>query len=274
MLSWKRVTSLLFLLLTVLLTLPAFSQPAVSQNTELVQVGPPPFRRAEPPAPSASSEELEGRGDQLRAEKNYLDAMDYYDAAIVKTGGTAALLNKMGICNLMLQRYKAARKNFNRAVKIDRTHSDAYNNLGVVYYQQKDYGKAIKTYEKACALNQWASYYSNLGAAYFAKKQFEKAAYNYSKALELDPDIFERVTKAGVQAQLPSPDDRARYDYVLAKLYARMNVPDRSLRYLKKAIEDGYKDIANVYKDREFSELRKDPRFAELMAAKTTAISE
>src|SRR6266550_1301681 len=148
MLSWKRVASLLFVALLILLTLPA-----ISQNTELVQVGPPPFRRAEPPAPSASAEELEGRGDELRAEKAYLDAMDYYEAAAQKTTTSAGLLNKMGICDLMLQRYKEARKNFNRAVKTDRTHADAYNNLGVVYYVVRDYGKAIKNYEKAVALN-------------------------------------------------------------------------------------------------------------------------
>jgi len=41
---------------------------------------------------------------------------------------------------------------------------------------------------------------------------------------------------------------------------------ERSLHYLRKAMEDGYKDIKNVYRDEEFSDLRKDPRFAELMA--------
>ncbi len=268
MLSWNRITSLLLLLLL-------FKLLSFSQNTEMVQVGPPPIRRVEPPAPSASAEELEGRGDQLRAEKNYLDAMDYYLAAAQKTTSSAGLFNKMGICDLMLQRYKEARKNFNRAVKTDRTHADAYNNLGVVYYVVRDYGKAIKNYEKAVALNaDAASYYSNLGAAYFSRKQFDKAAINYSKALELDPDVFERTSRAGVQAQLPSPQDRARYDYVLAKLYAQKGIADRSLHYLKKAMEDGYKDIANVYKDNEFSVLRKDPRFAELMAAKTMSIPE
>jgi rubrerythrin len=71
---------------------------------------------------------------------------------------------------------------------------------------------------------------------------------------------------------VPSPQDRARYDYVLAKLYARSGSSDRSLHYLRKAMEDGYKDIKNVYRDQEFSELRKDPRFAELMASKPVAI--
>jgi hypothetical protein len=39
-------------------------------------------------------------------------------------------------------------------------------------------------------------------------------------------------------------------------------------------MEEGYKDIQNVYKDNEFTELRKDPRFGELMASKTLAIQE
>jgi tetratricopeptide (TPR) repeat protein len=95
-----------------------------------------------------------------------------------------------------------------------------------------------------------------------ARRQFDKAIQSYSKALELDPDIFERSSHAGVLAKLPSPEDRAHYDYVLAKLYAKTGEPDRSLHYLKKAMEEGYKDIKDVYKDNEFSTLRKDPRFA------------
>lgn len=270
MLSWKRATSVFALFLLILFTLSA-----ISQNTEIVQIGPPPIRRAEPPAPSASAAELESRGDQLRAEKNFLDAIDYYEAATQKAGGSATIFNKMGICDLMLQRFKEARKNFNRAIKTDRNHADAYNNLGVAYYQQRDYGKAIKNYQKAIALNgEAASYYSNLGAAYFGKKQFDKGALNYGKAMELDPDIFERTSRAGVQAQLPSPEDRARYDYELAKIYAKNGVADRSLHYLRKAMEEGYKDIGNVYKDNEFTELRKDPRFVELMAAKPPSIPE
>ena len=260
-------------LLLLLVALPTLSAPA--QNTEQLQVGPPPLHRAEPPAPGASAEQLESGGDQLRVEKNFLDAVDYYEAALKKSPNIAALYNKMGICQLMLQRYKDAKKSFERSIKADRKHADAYNNLGVIYYQAKNYNKAIKQYEKAILLRDDAgSYFSNRGAAYFGKKQFDKAAADYSKAMEIDPDIFERTSRAGVMAQLPSPEDRAHYDYVLAKLYARMGVPDRSLHYLKKAMEEGYKDIKDVYKDNEFTDLRKDPRFGELMATKTPVIQE
>jgi tetratricopeptide (TPR) repeat protein len=269
--SWIRIgsVSLLFFFFAL------FVLPLQAQNSEQLEVGPPPMHRADPPAPGATPEQLETRGDELRTQKNFLDAVDFYQAALKAAPGNASVFNKIGICQLMTQRYREARKSFERAIRADRKHADAYNNLGVVYYVQRNYNGAIKHYEKAIALNNdAASYYNNLGAAYFGKKQFEKAIQNYSKAMELDPDVFERSSHAGVQAQLPSPEDRAHFDYVLAKLYARTGVPERSLHYLKKAMEEGYRDIKNVYRDNEFSTLRKDPRFAELMSAKTTAIPD
>jgi tetratricopeptide (TPR) repeat protein len=278
MLSWNRISfaSLLIVSVAVLVL------PSQAQNTEMVQVGPPPLHRAEPPAPGATVEELEESGDRLRTDKNYLDAVDYYQAALKKGPATSTLLNKIGICEMMLQRFKESKKALERAIAADRNHADAYNNLGVIYYQLAvfrhepgNFNKAIKMYNKAIALgSDSASYYNNRGAAYFSKRQYEAATNDYAMALKLDPDIFERTSHAGVQAQLPSPEDRARYDYVLAKLYARVGIAERSLHYLKKAMEDGYKEIANVYKDNEFAEIRKDPRFGELMAAKTVAIPE
>jgi tetratricopeptide (TPR) repeat protein len=137
----------------------------------------------------------------------------------------------------------------------------------VIFYESKRYGPAVKQYEKAIAIDgASASFFSNLGAAYFSKRSFESAVVAYQHALEIDPDVFERTSRGGVQAQLPSPEDRARYDYTVAKLYAKMGFSDQSLEYLRKAMEAGYKDLKNVYTDVEFSELRKNPRFTQLMA--------
>lgn len=145
----------------------------------------------------------------------------------------------------------------------------------MVYYESRNYRAAVKQYQKAIARDgDSASFFNNLGAAYFSKRDFNPAVAAYQRALELDPDVFERSSRTGVEAQLPSPEDRARYDYTVAKLYAKMGFSDQSLEYLRKAMEDGYKDLKNVYKDAEFAQLRKNPRFTALMASKTTIISD
>jgi tetratricopeptide (TPR) repeat protein len=264
----SRTFLLVFAVLACLLVLCVPSLTQISRS-EQVQIAPPMVRTIDPPAPEAKVADLEARADQLRAAKLFLDALDYYRAALGKERNSARLLNKIGITELLMQRYREAKKSFERAIKSDHQFADAYNNLGVVYYEEKKFGAAVKEYKKAIAIDsQSASFFNNLGAALFSKKEFEPAVAAYQHALELDPDAFERSSRVGVQAQLPRPEDRAHYDYVVAKLYAKMGLSDRSLEYLKKAMEEGYKDFKNVYKDEEFSELRKDKRFSELMAAK------
>lgn len=270
---------LLYVLLATIFVTPSlpaqmhyFDRP---HSSEQVEVSPPPVRRADPPAADAAVAELETRGDTLRAEKSYLDALDYYRAALAKQPGSSRLYNKIGIDELQMARFVDARKDFERSIRIDRQFADAFNNLGVIYYLQKRYGKAIKQYETAIKVRgDSGSFYSNLGAAYFSKKDYVKASLAYNQALQLDPDIFERSSHTGVLAQMSSPGDRARFYYVLAKLYAQSGITDRSLQYLRRALEEGYKGIDDVYKDSEFAGLRKDPRFTELMATRPVAIPE
>jgi tetratricopeptide (TPR) repeat protein len=245
-----------------------------SPPADQVQISPP-TRRADPPSPTATAEELENRADELRAEKSYFDALDYYRAALAKKPNSSQIYNKAGIAELMTQHFREAGKCFERAIRGDRTYADAYNNLGVIEYESKKYGRAIKRYKQAIDLQSGsASFFSNLGAAYFAKKDFVGASTAYARALQLDPGVFDRTSHSGISAQLASPADRAHYDYVLAKLYAKIGSAERSLEYLKKAMEEGYKNVNDVYKDPEFAVLRKDTRFTDLMAAKPQSIPE
>jgi tetratricopeptide (TPR) repeat protein len=249
---------------------------AFAQVSELDQIQvAPPMREIEAPSPTASIAELEKRGDELRSEKAYLDAIDYFHAALAKAPGSAPIENKLGISELMLQRYRDAGKCFEQAIKIDSNFSEAYNNLGVVEYERKKYRGAIKYYKKAIAIaSDSPSAYSNLGAAYFAQRKFELASQMYMQALKLDPMIFERTSRAGIAAQMASPQDRAHYSYVVARLYAKLGDSDRSLEYLRKAMEEGYKGVKDVYTDPEFATLRRDARFAQLMKEKPAALPE
>jgi len=78
---------------------------------------------------------------------------------------------------------------------------------------------------------------------------------------QLDPDIFNRSSHAGVQVKLASPEDQAHR--LCSRQALRQNRhPGPFVHYLKKAKEEGYRDFKDVYKTVEFAALRKDPRFA------------
>jgi tetratricopeptide (TPR) repeat protein len=240
-----------------------------------LQVAPAPIQNTNSIDPNAPAEELEKRADRLRAEKEFADALDFYRAALAKKPESPVLYNKRGICELLQQRYRNAGSDFERALRIDPGYAPAYNNLGVMEYATRKYGKAIKQYEKAIRLEpSSASYYSNLGAAYFAKKSWEKATKAYSEAVNLNPEIFDESNHSGINGQVASPADRAHFSFVLAKLYARSGMNDRSLEYLRRAMEEGYKGVNEVYSDADFTSLRKDPRFAQLMSARPVSIPE
>jgi tetratricopeptide (TPR) repeat protein len=260
------------------LTVAAFSQqtsrPLTAEGLRTAQAP----HRYEPPPPNATAEQLEMRGDEFRVEKAYADAVDYYRAGLARTRAKpeqAQLYNKIGIAELQVQHYKEAQKNFERAIKASGDMAEARNNLGASFYLQKKYAKAVKEYKEALKLRDGdASFHSNLGTAYFIRKEYQLAMAEYTRAFQLDPTVFERTSQSGVSAQLSTPENRAQYSYLLAKMYAQIGDLDRCILYLKKAMEDGYKEIDNVYKDQEFTALRKDPRFPQLMGAKPTAIPE
>jgi tetratricopeptide (TPR) repeat protein len=237
---------------------------------------------------------LEKQADVLRAEKSFADALDYYHAALRKAN-TAQLWNKIGITELQTGKIKDAGKSFEHSMKLDPKFPEAYNNRGAVYYitgaqQQakaaqahksvphgaiKNYERAVSDYMKAMELyDENASYHSNLGTVYFALRKFPEATTEYARAMQLDPEVFEHKSTAGVAAQMSSPEDRAHYSFVLARMYAKSGNLDRALEYLRKALEDGYKDVDAVYKDQEFATLRQDPRFTALMSNKPVVIPQ
>ena len=152
----------------------------------------------------------------------------------------------------MMQRYKDARKHFERAIAPDHAFAEAYNNLGVVYYGGQEIRRRRQAIRQRRSRSTILPRRSSAiwARRYFSKKEFDQAVCGLSaRAGNSIPTCLSRSSRGGVQAQLPGPEDRAHYDYTVAKLYAKMGFSDRSLEYLKKAMEEGYKDFKNVYKD-------------------------
>lgn len=225
------------------------------------------------PPENAAPEELENQGDVLRAQKRYLDSIDYYRAAITKAD-SAVLHNKAGISLMLLRRDSEAKKEFQRAFRLDKNYAEAYNNLGALYYNMHRWGSAIKEYKKAINLNDSsASFHSNLGTAYFAQRDFDRAVKEYQRAMELDPTIFERQVSGGASIKLITTNDLGHFHYVMAQMYGQHGDAERCRYYLSKANEEGY-PVKDALRDNVFAGLRKDPNFVAFVRALKPAPTE
>ncbi len=210
--------------------------------------------------------QLETAADVARAHKDYPLAIQYFQAALKKDRKNSVLYNKLGLAELKNNDLGAARLDFEKAVKLNSKFADAVNNVGAVAYMQKNYGGAAKHFKKAVALDETrATFHVNLGAAWFSQKKLERAIAEYTRAVELDPNALKTESRVGITAQISSPEERARYSYMLAKIYAKRGDVDGCLLCLKKAKEEGYRDLANVYKDADFSTMRANPLLHEVV---------
>jgi tetratricopeptide (TPR) repeat protein len=206
----------------------------------------------------------EKRGDILMARKMYREAIDIFTE---DTSRNPVILNKIGIAYHQLMQLDNARKSYLLALKVKPDYAEALNNLGTVYYAKKSYRRAISYYDKALKVNpDSASVYSNLGTAYFARKKYKEAGDAYSKAMELDPDVFEHKSGYGVLLQERGVEERAKFHYYLAKSYAKQGRTELALQYVRKALEEGFKEKNKLNEDPEFEKMRELPEFKELLA--------
>lgn len=210
------------------------------------------------------------RGDIAMARKMYREAIDYYKTGAEKN---AILANKTGIAYHQLLDLKNAKKYYQKAIKLNRRYAEALNNLGTVYYAEKSYKRAITQYKKSLKVApNVASVLGNLGSAYFARKKYDEAMTYYQQALAINPDIFEQRGGQGSLVQERTIEDRARYDYYMAKTYAKLGSTDRALQYVRRALEEGFKDRDKFLQEPEFTQMQKDPEFQRLLATEQNVL--
>ena len=223
--------------------------------------------RAQSPIPTSDPRQVitpEMRADIMMARKMFREAIDMYKQA---PQDSAIVQNKMGIAHHQLVEMNSARKFYEKAAKMKPDYAEAINNLGTVHYGQKNFRKAIVYYKRALKHSpDSASIHSNLGTAYFARKSYEMALDEYQIAMKLDPDVFEHRGSHGVLLQERSVDERAKFHFYLAKSYAKAGNSERAILYIRKALEEGFKEKKKLLEEPDFASIRDLPEFKQLMA--------
>jgi tetratricopeptide (TPR) repeat protein len=205
----------------------------------------------------------EQRGDLYMARKMYREAIDTYRAS---AGNSAVMWDKIGIGYHQLGNLPAAQKAYEHAIKLDKKYADAINNVGTIFYAEKKYRSAISRYNRALQFApDSASIWSNLGTAWYARGKFDLMNQAYSKALQLDPEVFEKNSAVGTRMMDRGVADKARYHFELARLYAGNGKNELALQYLRKALEEGFKEKDKLQQAKEFAALRETQEYKDLM---------
>lgn len=236
-----------------------------AENASVHSPSAQPADRSQAPQPKPRLSPVR-RGDILMARKMYREAIETYREGVQDV---AILYNKIGIAYHQLNDFQTALENYNMALRLNPRYAEAINNIGTVYYAKRKTKRAIKEYKKALDYApRSASIYSNLGTAYFARKKYAQAFSAYQEALNLDPDVFEHRNAAGSLLQERNVDERAKFHFYLAKTYAKAGMVDRALSYMRKALEEGFKDRKRFLKDPDFKALQDNQEFQALLAMK------
>ncbi|HET6144818.1 MAG TPA: tetratricopeptide repeat protein [Candidatus Acidoferrales bacterium] len=194
------------------------------------------------------------------AEKRFDAAIQTYQNLLKDDPKNASYMNMIGIAYLDLNKYDFAKKYFIRASKTDKKNTNAVNNLGMVYYHQRDFRRAIREYQRAISIDpQQAGPHANLGFAYYNTNKFLEAAVEFQKAIEIEPLIFERNDRVGTSVQDRSVSNHGLFFFTMARVYAQKKDAPHCAEYLRKSLDEGYKDVGKVATDPSFKDVVDDP---------------
>jgi tetratricopeptide (TPR) repeat protein len=131
----------------------------------------------------------------------------------VQSGRSAELVNLLGVARLVAGDTAAALTLFGEALTVDSTAQDALQNLGRVHVQRKDYGLAVRVYERLARSSSWNPQFSRtLALLYYYSDQYDSAAALLQRLLESDMDDWELHYFLGLVSSEQHKSDVARLE--------------------------------------------------------------
>lgn len=205
----------------------------------------------------------ETRAQILMARGEYAAAIAAYQQTNLKS---AIVWNNIGMAYHHLFALDEARKAYQQALAINPRFAPASNNLAAVYYGQHDFRDAEHWYKRALKhTSESAVIYCNLGTAYFAEGKSKKGMKMYQKAFAIDQTVFAPDQSKMVEGY-GSREQRVEINYYIAETFASAGKQEEALVYLRKAMDEGFKDRKRLVEDKDFAALRATPQFQKLLA--------
>jgi len=208
-------------------------------------------------------------GTSRMRDGDYGQAAAAFGRAVEINPRSARALNFLGICQLHEKDYQSARGQFEKAAAEDPSFAQAFGNLGSLDFIERKFSEARKLFEKAIQLDpRLASAYYSLGSMLLLQGHSEDGLKYLSKGFELAPDYLEKHAASTVNFSMDEFKS-SEYFFSLARLYAMVGKPEKTLEYLEKAEEAGFREWERMASEKDFDNVRADPRIRDFLRSKS-----
>jgi len=157
-----------------------------------------------------TSAEYERLGDRFFSRGDLVKAFLNYEKAMQLDSENSRVQCKKGLSLVAGKINEDAIKEFKEVIRRDPGYAQAYEGLGLAYFQMKEYVKCEKYFKKSIELNPklWKSQ-NYLGTIYDRQKKYKKAIQKYSAAIAVKPDEKILHNNLGVSYYLAGEYTRA-----------------------------------------------------------------
>ena len=130
------------------------------------------------------------QGIVARAKGDYISAIDHFQNTLKVNPNDPNAKHMLVQCQAKVymdeKKYPQAVTVLNEIVQEDPKNFSAFQNLGVIYFQERDYKKAVENWSRAVRLNQDPQIYKFLGFSYYNLGDFNNAIANYNQSIKLE----------------------------------------------------------------------------------------
>jgi Flp pilus assembly protein TadD len=183
-------------------------------------------------SPCDSAKECYVQGVTNYWSDNLEQAIRDYTKAIGLDPSYMEAYNDRGVAYYDLGNLEQAKQDYNKAIELNPNYAPAYNNRALVYGDLNDLEQAIRDYNKAIELNpDYTVAYYNRGSTYHDLDDPEQAIRDYNKAIELEPDFLAAHVNRGNAWCDTGNLEQAIQDYTKAIELK----PDLALAYFNRA---------------------------------------
>ena len=141
-------------------------------------------------------------------------AQELYNQTLKINPSHSQALNNLGMIFQGLGENQKAKECYGKAIEVDPNYSMAHNNLGGIFGALGENQKAKECFEKSIKLNSnYAVAHNNLGVVFKELGENQKAKECYEKAIELNPNYAVAHYNLGVLLYLLEENQRAKECY-------------------------------------------------------------